>query len=191
MKRYIKQTLDDLRAEHARLAELIAILDRYGVATSNDYPPVPIGTKPITIAQMREAVDRVETPELPRTVGNRPRKVRSGKSPVVQYVARQRSGSIREAMVRAMEALPEPFTGPDIRAWIEANGPEVLRGAGKSTISSTLSRLRGLDWIRELGDKKNGCVSYKRGKAFVGSLPAKEAAYREFRSTVPTPQPVE
>lgn len=184
MKPHIRQTLEELRADHGRLTELIAVLERYGMATAE--PANQPEPRPCAVP-----VEPVE-PSFPRCYkkragDRRPRKVlASGAASSAREVGAGR-GAIRDAMVRAMEEIQEPFTGPEIRAWMVKHEPELERSAGKSTLSSTLSRLRALDWIRELGEKKGGCVAYKRGKCFVATRSAKELAYQGFRATVPTP----
>jgi len=100
----------------------------------------------------------------------------------------------REAIVRAIEALPEPFTMPDVREWVLKHEPAIAKSMGKSTWSTSMFQLRVKGWIGELGEKKNGTAAYKRGRHF-GAVEtirtAKEQAYREFRQTIPTPSSVD
>jgi hypothetical protein len=110
-------------------------------------------------------------------------KLRATGSPLPAAPSLRKRGAVRDAVRRAIAALPEPFTSRDISAWLAKHEPELV--LGKSTVGTTICALVGLGDIRE-GPEKDGYNAYKKAAGFPSATSVADK-YRDFRATVPAP----
>lgn len=151
MKPHILQTLEDLRAEAARLSDLITTLESYGHATAPPaLPAAPVVYTADSAPRVgrlandppaRKARVRMAEASAPATNGKPARKPRAGSEE-----------GPTEAVRAAMRALPAPFTLGQIRAWLKEHRADVLARAGKSTIGASLAAMLRRGEILEAGE---------------------------------------
>lgn len=111
----------------------------------------------------------------------------SDRTPKRRYTHRQApAGAGSELLKAVMSVLVEPFNIDDLRDAVKSKMPELLKERASSFLSGSLQRFHQQGFLLRRGTK-NGLQAYTRGPEFKKPLSSKEEAYREFRSTIPTP----
>lgn len=193
MKAHIAETISDLKQEHVRLGEIIALLETWGNATQNTQGgTVPAEPHTLSVAgstpapATRPEVFHVEHRKASRTApcaGRKParRAVSSSGRKEPNYHPKAGHGAKQLVVEAIAELTQEPFTLADVRAYLEEHHPEFK--PKPSTISVAICNLRSEGLIRDTAKvrgPKGLLTGYKRGPDFKVH-PERSRVEEEFR----------
>jgi hypothetical protein len=151
MKPHIAQTVADLKAEAARLADMIATLERYGAET-DPTAPVPQVQHPREAAPPAPAAKH-STPNARRraSISSKPRKPKA--APALADGPTPEPSGVTDMVRAVVSFLPAQFSRVEVIDAIEKRWPERMEDIKPMAIDGVLHRFRTTGELVECGTR--------------------------------------